>query len=222
MRLPPELRTSIYEYALAKSRTINLHHQTDYGLCTGPGLLRVSKQLRREALPIYFKVNAFSIHVLLAHLDKLASWLEVSAKLCGSKVFGGLQFQVQWCPWSDLPRAKGLVQLLAADVLELDLSRIDTRLPIRMAGASQLGCLFVMNDLQGGMYVQRALEEAVLIGAAAREQKWSLSRVSQQFDVLMALKMPLKHLKAYNQIKKVRTRKVEKMERRNERRGLEQ
>ena len=103
------------------------------------------------------------------------------------------------------------MQLLASGALELDLGDIDVSAPLRTPGSANSDQqLFRMDDLQGNMFLQRALEEAVRLGTTAREQKWSSRKVSQQFEVLMALSMPLKHLEAYGEAKRLREAKVVK------------
>ena len=88
MLLPAELRNRIYEFTL-----------TEEGLChvgsqawTEPGLLRASKQIRHEALPIYHSNNYFILHL---HLDRdhtilgLCRWLLTITSACRSpKPFG--------------------------------------------------------------------------------------------------------------------------------------
>jgi hypothetical protein len=179
----------------------------------------VSQEIRQVAVPVYFKINAFIMHVRLADFEQAASWLDKVASHCGKRPFRRFRFQMRYCRWSELPKAKPLTLLLAAGTLELDLGGIDITAPVRMRGSAQSGKLIMMNDLQGGRYIQRALEEALLLGQTAREQNWSARKVSRQFEGLMALKLPLEGLEAYKPAKKTREEQSEKRERRRQGRG---
>jgi hypothetical protein len=113
-----------------------------------------------------------------------------------------------------------LVQLLASGKLKLDVSGINLSAPVREQGSHQDGRLFMMHNQGGGMYVQRALEEAVVLGTTAREQRWSAGKVSLQFEVLMVLKMPLKHLETHKQKVKSKRKIADKEGRGTKRRKL--
>jgi hypothetical protein len=210
LRLPAELRVAVYEYALKKPYTIVLHHQERLWagiqgleqrlpLAVGPALLRVCNDVRREALPIYFQTNTFILQTPLVALNHAASWLGKITVHGGSNTFGALQFYLRHCHWVDFPRVERLVQLVASGKLKLDVSGIDLSAPVPQQGSHQDGRLFMMHNQNGGMYVQRALEEAVVLGTTASEQQWSAAKASLQLEALMVLKMPLKHLEAHKQ-----------------------
>lgn len=117
--------------------------------------------------------------------------------------------------WSNVPRVEGLVQLLAAGKLELDTSGIDHAAPVRVEDSGRKDRLIVLHGNQ--IYVQRALEEAILIGTAAREQGWTDTKVSLQFGVLMALKMAMEHLIVWKKSQYKRKRREAKRERKTQR-----
>lgn len=219
LNLPAELRTVIYEHLLVKSWTVHLfqqqynqRHERKYVPCRGPKLLHVSAQIRHEALPIYFQANEFVLRTPLVAINHAASWLETIIELCGRSPFNNLPFHIHAHPWSQFPRVEHLVQLIASGVLKLDVSRVDLNAhPLRLFASMESRRLFTM-DQQSSSYVQRALEEAVFIGTVAREQGWNPSRVSWQFEVLMALKMPVKRLAAYVNTKKSREHNIEQPE----------
>ncbi|KAL1310830.1 hypothetical protein AAFC00_001067 [Neodothiora populina] len=61
LQMPRELRDQIYVTALKKSERISLRTMEI------PGLLRVNRQVREEALPVYFAINSFRGHLHMAH-----------------------------------------------------------------------------------------------------------------------------------------------------------
>jgi hypothetical protein len=58
-QLPRELRDKIYTYLLLSRNPIRIRKYTGPGRETDPTILRVSRQLRNEATPIYYRINEF-------------------------------------------------------------------------------------------------------------------------------------------------------------------
>ena len=82
MELPPELRLSIFEFALQKGEPIVLLSTISKFRREGPpALLDVSRKVQDEALPIYYSINKFKMFLdlsveTLSHLPSLdvAEW----------------------------------------------------------------------------------------------------------------------------------------------------
>ncbi|KAK4550447.1 hypothetical protein LTR36_000025 [Oleoguttula mirabilis] len=73
MDLPPEIRNSIYEYALKLRKPLKIRHRHIYDINMNDGaLLQVSRQTRVEALGIYFSSNTF----VLSCTRDLGDWLD--------------------------------------------------------------------------------------------------------------------------------------------------
>lgn len=58
--LPPELRIAIYEYCVAAEGPFHMIETIDVKPSRLPDLLKVNRQTREEALPIFYKTNEFS------------------------------------------------------------------------------------------------------------------------------------------------------------------
>jgi hypothetical protein len=72
--LPPEMRNSIFEYCLAgSSRIVMKNPYTEGTKPNAPGLLLVNRQIREEALPIFYSINEFRFQ--LSHAKYITKWL---------------------------------------------------------------------------------------------------------------------------------------------------
>jgi hypothetical protein len=72
--LPPEIRNSIFEYCLAESnRMVMKNPYTEGTKPNAPGLLLVNRQIRDEALPIFYSTNEFRFQ--LSHAEYITQWL---------------------------------------------------------------------------------------------------------------------------------------------------
>jgi hypothetical protein len=101
MALPAELRISIFEYALKEDNRIPISDHVNQ-----PPLLSISRQVRREALPLWYQVNSFIMTVrdcdatLLRQFSRhcIALDLEPSADILleGEVKWPAL---LQWCQW---------------------------------------------------------------------------------------------------------------------------
>ncbi|KAK0301748.1 hypothetical protein LTR91_026008, partial [Friedmanniomyces endolithicus] len=57
--LPPELRILIYEYALISEKAINVDDSSNSSRCSLTALLETCQAIRKEASPIFYKLNTF-------------------------------------------------------------------------------------------------------------------------------------------------------------------
>ncbi|KAK0259591.1 hypothetical protein LTR35_018093, partial [Friedmanniomyces endolithicus] len=57
--LPPELRILIYEYALISEKAINVDDSSNSSHCSLTALLETCQAIRKEASPIFYKLNTF-------------------------------------------------------------------------------------------------------------------------------------------------------------------
>lgn len=106
MSLPPELRNMVYEYVLAPDMdfpdvvsedtwrlkpewTTALHKRHSDDFCgkrvkqrrsKQPGLLRVSRQVRSEVIPMYYDLNQFRVFVNIDQLSGARRWLNLIAQ----------------------------------------------------------------------------------------------------------------------------------------------
>ena len=77
--LPAELRNKIYELVLLnQGRRLLLWHPRGNSISKAslPGVLQVSRQIRTEALSIYFKGNDVIFECAFSHLGGIVPWLE--------------------------------------------------------------------------------------------------------------------------------------------------
>ncbi|KAF2769622.1 hypothetical protein EJ03DRAFT_327227 [Teratosphaeria nubilosa] len=96
MTLPAELRNNIYEFVLREIRILHVHDK-DF---QEPALLCVSKEIRSEALPLYYGINNFSIYLNLGderNIGRLVDWLQSIVRECASSTpFGAWNISF-WC-----------------------------------------------------------------------------------------------------------------------------
>ncbi|KAK5169821.1 uncharacterized protein LTR77_005799 [Saxophila tyrrhenica] len=94
-KLPGEIRNNIYEMALVRDEIIYLHcHRRSSGVkhwrrtkFHGPGLFLVSKQVRKEAMSVYFLTNEFRIVCSGLELPSAITFLEKVFEVCGKVPF---------------------------------------------------------------------------------------------------------------------------------------
>ena len=80
LALPPELREQIFSYAVFSSKPtvtfrLDKYQRETYEQASQPPLTRVSRQIRRESLPLYFENNAFVFHTEGLKAEDAARWL---------------------------------------------------------------------------------------------------------------------------------------------------
>ena len=78
--LPPEIRDIIYEYSLASEKTVvtfrlDSYQRDSYDEATQPALTMVSRQVRRESLPVYFACNRIALHTEGSKAHDARRWL---------------------------------------------------------------------------------------------------------------------------------------------------
>ena len=182
MGLPPELRIIIYEFALRTTRK-RLYKRLQFMLFRGPGLLLVSKKVRREVMPVYFKCNTFNIQAGLASYRHTGIWLGKLAELYGPEITRGFQLHVLDHAWSKYPQAWRLVKMVGEGTIKLDLKAIESDNMPDHHGFAKLNSLFLISRYERGYYIQVALEEAVLWGPKGNRKGWSTEKSSRKSRV---------------------------------------
>jgi hypothetical protein len=80
--LPAELREIIFEHALTSSkqvvafRLLDDYQREDSREAIQPPLTRVSRQIRAESLPVFYRCNDFVLHADKSRLDESRRWLQ--------------------------------------------------------------------------------------------------------------------------------------------------
>ena len=104
LSLPPELRNDVYRLALIKAGRISFergNHRLDERAV--PALLQVCRQMRDEALPIYFGENSFSFFIMPRSPHRLLQFLTTIVhqllKQCTSVIL--LETGCRWCESSE-------------------------------------------------------------------------------------------------------------------------
>lgn len=78
--IPPELRDLIFEYALKSEKTLVSFRLDDYqrdsfAQAVQPALTKVSQQIRRESIPLWYSCNDFVLHSEAAKANDARKWL---------------------------------------------------------------------------------------------------------------------------------------------------
>ena len=184
MELPPELRIRIYTFLLAKDKPLQLWPTANI---TEPVLLGVSKVVRREASPVYYKQNSFVLQTYLSELSKAARWLRLLSMRCGPRLFGGFRFEFINGRWSELRLISPLLDLVREGSLELDVARLDTGGTvdcIRPTSDAVPDSLFSFHVPAGMAYLQQALLGAVQVAIVARERGLTRQELNWEFEAL--------------------------------------
>ncbi|GAB7365661.1 hypothetical protein MBLNU230_g7002t1 [Neophaeotheca triangularis] len=80
LSIPPELRALIFEFALTASHPLvafrlDPYQRDSYTEATQPTLTKVNRQVREEALPIFYGSNTFVLHTNSTKAEEARSWL---------------------------------------------------------------------------------------------------------------------------------------------------
>lgn len=202
MKLPAELRNEIYELSLLDG------HVKFLGKGMGrrqrePALLRASKQIRHEALPLYYKAHSFCVTIGLHQLGSLAQWLEGILSRCGTKLpFKSFDVQINQCEdaWDYRHRLLPLAEFFRKFDAQLvnDIQPQPNGLRRRRQSTS---CMIrePMNitkkncpNLSGPML--NLLEKTMRLGGQARVGQWSAQRLAKRYNEVVATK---ENTKAY-------------------------
>lgn len=141
MTLPPEVRLLIYEFVLVQTKPIRKRFGTP-SASPDAQLLRVSKQMRGEALPIYYKQNVFLLSLPLSEMGSAALWLSNRiSNRC--QPFRHLRFEMLHSAWKDMPKILPLLKLIQSGTIELDW---DAYCPRLLKGSDQRGEADVLSD----------------------------------------------------------------------------
>lgn len=97
MGIPGEIRNRIYRFALINDKSVRLDREA----CAEPALLSASRQIRKEARPIFQKENLFTIHVHDFVAPTKPHWIwysevpqeRIYITMCGDPIWNNL------CTW---------------------------------------------------------------------------------------------------------------------------
>ena len=81
LELPAEIRTAIFEFALSLEKPVvafllDDYQRDRYEEATQPALLRASRQLRQECLPIFYDCNDIVLHTEGSKAEDTCRWLQ--------------------------------------------------------------------------------------------------------------------------------------------------
>ena len=113
--LPLELRTMIYESALSRPETITTYVEMFGPKLDLPDMLLLSKQVFREAQPIFYRQNDFLIQFRLWHVTpSIFPWLQRRIADAGNmQVFRRLNFRIySESDWHYLPYLAPILDML--------------------------------------------------------------------------------------------------------------
>jgi len=104
LALPAELRERIFVFAVTASQPVvtfrlDSYQKDSYEEARQPALTHVSRQVRREALPLYFECNEIVLHTDGAKSSDAQCWLALSASW-HLRMLSHLVFWVRYIPAS--------------------------------------------------------------------------------------------------------------------------
>ncbi|KAK5739276.1 hypothetical protein LTR17_005382 [Elasticomyces elasticus] len=190
-KLPAELRNRVYELVIPCGECI-------LGPWTEPSILCVSKQIRRETSPIYYKHNDFTQKVRFEVFDtgkrvhgepggrfraavrKLASIV----KLCGVHPFSKFRFQFTGEVTRYIAHVLPLLELMRSGFQPED--EID-----ETAAEQKYASIFVpLPPTFGNSNVLASFERGVRLGQRAREQEWEEEKLKERFQTMLSSLSP--------------------------------
>ena len=150
-------------------------------------MLQTCKQIRHEALPVYYGNNKFELYTSLngKELKTCINRLYSIVQICGPKPFANFQIRIKGSVWNNLSEG-GLLQLL-------ELMRATGFDPVsqRYQPPSQaIGFRPTVHSsvfrMAGSNYgnAQFVLEKALSLGRRARAEGWTQERLAKRFGGL--------------------------------------
>jgi hypothetical protein len=186
LKLPPELRNRIYELVLPRKPPAEpVFYYIEVNLqWKEPPLIRTSKQILHEALPMFYAINEFTVFAGNGMIDKVAQRLEkIVIPLCGPKPFSNFHIDMRgplmdllpyMLPFLEFIRSAGLE--LSTEAYELDAKDIPKAMTERLALDSSVFCTH-----KYGMVEQYIYEKALALARRAREESWTAERLESRF-----------------------------------------
>jgi hypothetical protein len=185
-KLPPELRNRIYELVLPRRPPLQpVYYYAEARLqWKEPPLIRTSKQIRHEALPMFYAVNEFTLLASENLLARMANRLrEVIVPSCGPKPFSNFHIDVRGPPMAFLPCMLPLLEImrstgleLASEEYQLDMKDIPRKVYERRPLDSSV---FRMGEYD--MVGQYLYEKAMSLARRAHEERWTAERLELRF-----------------------------------------
>lgn len=196
LSLPAELRNTIYELTLTPMKTTTTIRAAQNRVSRGqktrnrtraswsePALLRTTREIRREALPVYYGGTAFRLAVFLEDMGAASAWLASVVRASGAKTpFLSLTFVVHREAWAKLEFFRPFLTL-ARDV-GMDLARAK-EVKGKLVDAGRPGPPTFEMSRCTGPYIQRAFADMMELGKLAHEEGWSDEVLNLEFGLLV-------------------------------------
>ena len=193
--LPPELRNRVYELSLPMHGAVHINPQRASGLKVGRsqvGLLRASRQIRREALPVFVCNNQLIYHLdpfIKTTVQRMCVWLSSITSVCGNNAAFNIKLAFPRGPvWTNLEAMPPLLELMRHTGQDL----ASERSILRYNKAIRTGSLkaptkaakysiFSMDYSDGLLMTQEVLEKAVRLARRARVEGWSRDGLEKRY-----------------------------------------
>ena len=193
--LPAEIRNRIYKYVLASGNHVDLdtERQSNEGGPPLPCLLRASRRIEEEALPMYYANQEFIVTIdgrEEHHIVKFARWLRRTILRCGGKPMQTLVIEVTGPIHVFIERMLPLVDI----VREFSDVHVDIKIPDMDRGwrkrrwdlVQEMCKEFVaVIDADGApgydMKARSAIVEAIEIGIRTERNGWSRKKMIEEF-----------------------------------------
>ena len=192
--LPPELRNRTYELHLnetakawmaRKQKKKRQRFEKMYHAWHEPPLLRTSKQIRREAAPMFYKTQHFYINdglnaiILPRYINKIRSVVQ----WCGPGPFKKLDMYIRVGAWEKLGEILQLLELMRTSRFEPANQEYRPRVLMRSTGpvkqASETSIFRMASNEFSAL--QRVFEQAMAMGRKARDEEWTKEKLEGQF-----------------------------------------
>ncbi|KAK4547533.1 hypothetical protein LTR36_000490 [Oleoguttula mirabilis] len=173
MTLPAELRNAVYDYALTDRKPQNVRRHRRKPNWQEPGLLRASKEIRHEALKLYYKHNAFDIRIMLANDDFVPAitWLNTVISQTAQQPFTDVRLHIIGRVWHKLSGFATVAEFLRKTGLKAEIITTiqeDTELEQQDIARMRAGGASIFVTVSGN-YVSsnRAIKDVLELGQRA-------------------------------------------------------
>lgn len=195
MTLPAEIRNRLYAYVLILDGSpialdyAGRSHSSD----TRMNILRTSKQIRNEALAVYYGNNNFEVKVNRCedkHVRALSAWLHHVATLCGTEPFASLRFKLYGSPLVMLECMLPLLEVVRETGLRVAIAELRDLRRLRQHERNHINVgseRFTIDPSLGyfrncDLYEYRLVRQALNIARDARDSAWSKEKLAEEYE----------------------------------------
>lgn len=197
MKLPPELRNRIYTYVLPFNSCVSY---SIYGPRRGSDIVRTSKSIRSETLPILYGNNHFRVNLEgYDHVNPVITWLRNVTMTCGSKPFASFRLQINGSLITLLKRILQFANIIRESGLVIAIAVHDVGSFMLAQDQSQMtevnaGMVIIYHNFsdESSFNVYPIVKHCLDLGQAAFNNGWSRETLNEKYEDFVESKLVLR------------------------------